>query len=50
MSTMTSRGFATPPFERLVFGPVVHVELLGDDPPGELRERTLDEVLRATMQ
>jgi len=47
---MTSRGFASPPFERLVFGPLVRVDLHGDDPPAELRETTLDEVRRATMK
>jgi hypothetical protein len=43
-------GFSAPPFEPLVFGPVVHVDLLGDDPSGELLERTLDEVFRLTKQ
>jgi hypothetical protein len=50
LSTATNRGFSAPPFEPLVFGPVVHVDLDGDDPSGELLARTLDDVRRATMK
>jgi hypothetical protein len=47
---MTSRGFASPPFERLAFGPVVHVDLHGDDPLAELHDKTLAVVVRVTEQ
>lgn len=38
LSTMTGRGFSVPPFRCVVLGPVVRVDLEGDDPPGELRD------------
>lgn len=47
---MTSRGFSAPPFEPLVFGPAVRVDLLGDDPSGDLHDKTLAEVVRVTQQ
>ena len=50
LATATNRGSSPPLFERLVFGPLVHLDLHGDDPPAELLERTLDEVLRLTKQ
>ena len=50
MATMTGRGFSIPPFRSKVLGPLVHVDLDGDDPPGELRERTLVGTVRLTQQ
>lgn len=44
---MTSRGIASPPFEQFVFGPVVDVDLDGDEPPGELLEKTTTRSLEA---
>ncbi len=42
---MISRGFTSPPFAGLVFGPVVHVDLHGHDPPAELHDKTLAEFI-----
>ena len=50
LSTLTTRGFDSPPFEHLVFGPVVHVDLHGNDPPAELHDKTLAEVVRLSKQ
>jgi len=50
LKTWTARGFTSPPFEHLVFGPVVHVDLHGADPPAELHDKTLAEVVRLTKQ
>jgi hypothetical protein len=50
LTTATCRGFTSPPFAGLVFGPVVHVDLHGNGPPDELREMTLAEVVRLTKQ
>jgi|HubBroStandDraft_6_1064221.scaffolds.fasta_scaffold462049_1 hypothetical protein len=50
LSTMTARGFSRPPFRSVVFGPVVHVDPDGDDPCGELRDKTLAEVARRTKR
>ncbi len=47
---MTSRGFSAPPFEPLVFGTIVRVDLHGDDPSGELLARTLVEIVRLTKE
>jgi hypothetical protein len=37
-------------FAGLVFGPVVHVDLHGNDLPAELHDKTLAEVVRLTKQ
>ncbi len=41
-------GLRPPPFEKLVFGPVVLLDLDGDEPHRQLAERTFDEVVRIT--
>lgn len=46
--TMSARGFDVPPCAGLVFGPVVRVDLGGDDPACDLRERTEREIVRVT--
>jgi hypothetical protein len=45
-------GSLTPPhsFEQFVFGPVVRVDLYGDEPSGELLEKTITEVARRTKR
>jgi len=50
LSTSRARGFTSPPFAGCVFGPIVHVDLHGNEPPDELREMTLAEVVRLTKQ
>ena len=45
---MSARGFDVPPCAGLVFGPVVRVDLGGDDPACDLRERTEREIVRVT--
>ena len=48
LSTMTARGFSRPPFRSKVLGPIVHLDPDGDDPCGELREKTFAEIIRVT--
>ena len=40
LKTATAQGSSKPLFSDVVLGPVVVVDLEGDDPPRELRERT----------
>jgi hypothetical protein len=43
-------GLLLAPFAGLVFGPVVHVDLHGNDPAAELHDKTFAEVVRLTKQ
>lgn len=48
LATMTTRGFSSPPFKDLVWGPVVEVG--GDDPPRQLREATIAALVKQALE
>lgn len=49
LKTATAQGSSKPLFSDVVLGPVVVVDLEGDDPPRELRERTDAGIVRRTV-
>jgi hypothetical protein len=48
-ATLAGRGFTSPPFAGLTWGPIVDVELQGD-PPEQASANTIAELVRRTRE
>lgn len=50
IKTLNARGLDDPPFAALLIGPLVAIDVDGDDPPRELRETSEAEIVRRTLE